>query len=94
MALAWDRGRGWPRLTRFGTNAVADTASPARFLDAWNQTSKGQISEANPTDAELAIKAARTSTEAAPVPVLNGELPGRFRLNLLGFGRHIGLTNP
>jgi hypothetical protein len=70
------------------------TTSPARFFDTGNQTAEGQASEANPADAELAIEATGTSAEAAPIPVLNRELPRRLRFDLLGFGRHAGLTNP
>jgi len=70
------------------------TALPARFLDAWNQPSQGQVSEANSTDAELAIKAAGTSAQAAAVTMLNRKLPRRLRFDLLRLGRHAGLTNP
>ena len=70
------------------------TTSPARFFDTGHQTAEGQASEANPADAELAIEATGTSAQAAAVPVLDRELPRRLRLDLLGLGRHAGLTNP
>ena len=68
--------------------------SPACFFDTRNQPAEGQVPEANSTNAELAIVAAGTSAQAAAVAVLDLELPRRLRLDLLGFGRHAGLTNP
>jgi hypothetical protein len=70
------------------------TALPARLFDARYQPLEGQATKANATNAELAVKATGPSAQAAAVPVLNRELPRCLRLDLLGFGRHAGLTNP
>src|SRR5262249_28051924 len=64
---------------------------PARLLHARDQPAAGQVAEADPADAELAVKRAGTPAEAASVPMLHREFPRRLRLDLLGLRGHARL---
>src|SRR6516165_155942 len=64
------------------------TELPACLLHSRYQATAGQVAAADPADTEFAIKAARASAKAAAVAMLDRELAGRLRLDLLGLGRH------
>jgi hypothetical protein len=59
---------------------------PASFLDTRDVALQGQLSEADPADAEFAVNGTRTPAQLATVPVSNRELAGRLRLDHLSFG--------
>src|SRR5262249_42466910 len=61
---------------------------PTGFLDAWNEAAAGQVPEADPANAELAINGTGTAAELATVPVPDRELAGRLRRDHLRFRGH------
>ena len=67
---------------------VQGAGSPARLLDTRNQAAESQVPEADPADAEFAVKATRSPAQAAAVSMLNRKLARGFRFDLLGLGRH------
>src|SRR5579885_2997687 len=66
---------------------------PACLLHPRDQAPAGQVPEADPADAELAVEAAGTPAQPAAIAMADRELARRFRLDLLGLGRHAGFTH-
>src|SRR5689334_20057033 len=81
------------RVLGTGRRVRIGIALPTRLLDARDQAAAGQIPEADPADAELAVEAAGTPAEATPIAMLHREFSRRLRLDLLGLGRHASFAS-
>ena len=83
-----------PQGGRRAARPQRDQSSPTGLLDTRDQAAAGQIPEADPADAELAIDGAGTAAEFAAVPVPDRKLRRRLRLQHLSLGRHGCPTKP
>src|SRR5947209_17649014 len=68
-------------MSAIGSVIMAVVLSPARFLDAWDQSVAGHVAETNAAHAELAVDRPRPAAQAAPQP--NADLVARPQLLLV-----------
>src|ERR1043166_947882 len=74
-------------MSAMGSVIMAQFLSPARFLDAGNQSVGRHVAETDPADAELAVDRARPAAQLAAKPHTNARARREFDLGGILFVR-------
>src|SRR5215216_6422629 len=81
------------RVRKSAIGSVIDMRSPARLRHAGDEALVGELAQADPAEAELAVDGARAPAAAAAAVGPRRELGGALRAHHLGCLGHVGLLS-